>query len=94
MGVPVTQYPQSRVAPAVSAETLLMLLALSILLFGAVLWADKEPQVEKTDFSVTYLSTQILRQGHAAKLYDLEEQKRVKATLYTHAEPLIFGGIL
>ena len=75
---------------AFSFEAWLMLFALAILLVGAVLWADKEPQVEKTDFTVTYLAAQILRQGHAAQLYDLEEQERVKATLYTHAEPLIF----
>src|SRR5205085_1828607 len=46
--------------------------------------------VEKTDFSVTYIGAYILHHGNAPLLYDLGEQVRLRKTLYTRAEPLIF----
>src|SRR5579872_7173936 len=81
---------KSNVGLSFCTEVVLVLVALAVLIAGAALWTAREPQVERTDFSVTYLATQILHRGENTDLYDLSEQRRVKATLYRYAEPLIF----
>src|SRR6266851_9296398 len=64
--------------------------AAAVLLCGAVVWAARGPNVEKTDFSVTYLGARIIYQGQGAKVYDLREQASLKSSLFTRAEPLIY----
>jgi hypothetical protein len=64
--------------------------AAAVLLCGAVVWAARGPNVEKTDFSVTYLGARIIYQGQGAKLYDLREQASLKSSLFARAEPLIY----
>jgi hypothetical protein len=61
-----------------------------VLLLGAVFWTDRGPNVEKTDFSVTYIGASLVHQGNGARLYDLRTQANLKARLFTRAEPLIY----
>ena len=69
---------------------MLVLLGFAILLVSAVLWADQPPTMEKTDFSVTYIGSRMVYLGQGSKLYDLAEQKKLKASLLKDAEPLIY----
>jgi hypothetical protein len=71
-------------------ENLIVLIAVGVLLVAAVFWADKPPTMEKTDFSVTYIGGRMVHSGMGAKLYDLEEQQKVKAQLLKNAEPLVY----
>jgi hypothetical protein len=73
-----------------SVEVAIAWFAAASVLFGAVLWADHSPSIEMTDFSVTYIGARIVHEGRGSKLYDLAEQKQTKASLLTHAQPLIF----
>src|SRR5260370_24651184 len=66
------------------------LLGAAILLFGAVLWSARGPNVEKTDFSLTYVGARIVHQGLGSRLYDLDLQKRVRDSLFRHPNPLFF----
>ena len=75
---------------AVTIETGAAFLAAIVLLLGALLWSDKEPQVQKTDFSVTYIGSRMVYLGLGPKLYDLAEQKKLKDSLLKDSEPLIF----
>ena len=75
---------------AVTIETGAAFLAGVVLLLGALLWSDKKPQVEKTDFSVTYIGGRMVYLGLGPKLYDLAEQKKLKDSLLKDSEPLIF----
>ena len=61
-----------------------------VLLLGAVVWSYRGPLTEKTDFSVTYIGSRIVHDGNGAKLYDLQEQERVRSSLLRNAEPLIY----
>jgi hypothetical protein len=71
-------------------ERALLLFGGLVLLCGAVLWSDRGANVEKTDFSMTYVGARIVYEGQGARLYDLQEQARLRASLYTRAEGLIF----
>jgi hypothetical protein len=75
---------------AVTIETGTAFLAAVVLLLGALLWSDKEPQVQKTDFSVTYIGSRMVYLGLGPKLYDLAEQKKLKDSLLKNSDPLIF----
>src|SRR6266705_386881 len=66
------------------------LLGVAILLFGAVLWSARGPNVEKTDFSLTYVGARIVHQGLGTRLYDLDLQKQVRDSLFQHPNPLFF----
>ena len=71
-------------------ESILVLIAAAVILFGAVLWTAVGPLAEKTDFAFTYLAARMVHQHEGAKLYDLEEQQKVKAALFKSANPLIY----
>jgi hypothetical protein len=73
-----------------SLDVYLALAGAVVLLVAAVVGASRSQNTEKTDFSVTYIGAYILHTGNAAHLYDLDEQVRLRKTLYTRAEPLIF----
>src|SRR5260370_23917359 len=62
----------------------------SIFLVGAVLWSAHGPNVEKSDFSLTYVATQIVHQGLGARLYDTSLQKEIQDSLFAHPNPLFF----
>jgi Glycosyltransferase family 87 len=66
------------------------LLAVSVLLFGAALWAVRSPSVEKTDFSLTYVGATIEHEGLGRSLYDITLQKLVRDSLFRHPSPLFF----
>jgi hypothetical protein len=71
-------------------EATMGLLAAAILLVGAVLWCSHGPNVEKTDFSLTYVGARIVHQGLGSKLYDINFQKQVRDSLFEHPNPLFF----
>src|SRR5438477_2037071 len=71
-------------------EGFMGLLAAAILLFGAVLWSARGPNVEKTDFSLTYVGARIVHEGHGARLYDMQLQKEVRDSTFAHPNPLLF----
>src|SRR5216683_8377383 len=66
------------------------LLGCAILMIGAVLWSARGPNVEKTDFSLTYVGARIVQQGLGSRLYDLDLQKQVRDSLFRHPNPLFF----
>ena len=71
-------------------EGFMGLFAAAILLFGAVLWSARGPNVEKTDFSLTYVGARIVHEGHGARLYDMQLQKEVRDSTFAHPNPLLF----
>jgi hypothetical protein len=71
-------------------EATMGLLAAAILLAGAVLWSSRGPNVEKTDFSLTYVGARIVHQGLGSKLYDINFQKQIRDSLFEHPNPLFY----
>jgi hypothetical protein len=71
-------------------ENIVAFLGFAILLVSAVVWADKAPTMEKTDFSVTYIGSRMVYFGMGTKLYDLDEQQKLKSSLLKDAGPLIY----
>ena len=71
-------------------ELTLGLFAAAVLLYGAVLWSARSPNVEKTDFSLTYVGARIVHQGLGSRLYDIDFQKQVRNSLFAHPNPLFF----
>ncbi len=71
-------------------ETTLVFLAAAVLVFSSVLWTANGRNLEKIDFSVTYLGARMVHQGQGAKLYDLTEQVKLRSALYQHPNPLIY----
>lgn len=74
----------------IALESYVMQFALALLLVSAVIWADRPPTMEKTDFSVTYIGSRMVYLGLGSKLYDLGEQGKLKKALLPHAEPLLY----
>jgi len=66
------------------------LFAAAILLVGSVFWSANGPNVEKTDFSLTYVGARIVHQGIGARLYDITLQKQIRDSLFAHPNPLLF----
>jgi glycosyl transferase family 87 len=73
-----------------SVEVAIAWFGVAIVLFGAVLWTNHSPANEMTDFSVTYIGARIVHEGRGSNLYDVAEQEKTKASVFTHAQPLIF----
>jgi hypothetical protein len=71
-------------------EATMGLFAAAILLAGAVLWSSHGPNVEKTDFSLTYVGARIVHQKWGSSLYDINFQKQVRDSLFQHPNPLFF----
>src|ERR1051326_1965273 len=71
-------------------DTTLATIAAGILLIAAVLWSASGPNVEKTDFSLTYVGAHIIHHGLGSRLYDPEFQKNVRDSLFLHPNPLLF----
>lgn len=61
-----------------------------VIVLGAVFWASFGPQVEQTDFSMTYVGARILDAGHSAQLYDLPTQVAVRKATFARPNPLLF----
>ena len=66
------------------------LLAVAILLVSAVVWSADGPNVEKTDFSLTYVGAKLVHDGFGHKLYDITLQKKTRDSLFQHPSPLFF----
>lgn len=66
------------------------LLGAAVLLFGAVLWSANGPNVEKTDFSLTYVGAKIVHDGLGSRLYDIDLQTQVRDATFRHPNPLFF----
>jgi hypothetical protein len=49
-------------------EATIAMFGAAVLLLGAVLWADRSPLTEKTDFSVTYIAPGWSSEGQGARL--------------------------
>lgn len=62
----------------------------AVLLFGAVLWSANGPNVEKTDFSLTYVAAKVVHDGMGSQLYDIGLQKQVRDATFRHPNPLLF----
>jgi len=71
-------------------EATLGLFAAAVFLLGAVFWSTNSPNVEKTDFSLTYVGARIVHQGVGSRLYDLSFQKQLRNSLFQHPNPLFF----
>jgi Glycosyltransferase family 87 len=71
-------------------EIVLTFVAASVLLVGALLWADNLPGITETDFSVTYIGARMVHLGMGSRLYNLSEQKRIKDSLNIGGKTLIF----
>src|SRR5579864_2991994 len=66
------------------------LLGAAILLFSAVLWTAHGSNVEKTDFSLTFVGATIVHQGMGRDLYNISLQKQLRDSLFQHPVPLFF----
>lgn len=71
-------------------ETGLSYVILAVMVLSAVLWARFSPQVEQTDFSMTYIGARILHLGRSARLYDLQEQTAMRKSTFARPSPLLF----
>lgn len=71
-------------------ESMLGILGIAILLVAAVVWSGRGPNVEKTDFVLTYMGAHILHQGSGAQLYDINFQMHVRDFLFEHPNPLLY----
>ena len=80
----------SRGEPFHSTESTLGALAVAIILIGAVLWSARGSHPEKTDFSVTYVGAYMVHHGLRARLYDLTSQSRIRDSLFSDPNPLVF----
>jgi hypothetical protein len=71
-------------------EGMLGMLGIAILLVAAVVWSARGPNIEKTDFVLTYVGAHIVHQGSGARLYDINFQKQVRDSLFQHPNPLFY----
>jgi len=71
-------------------DTTFALSGVAILLLSAVFWSARGPNVEKTDFSLTFVGAKIVHDGRGRELYDLNLQKQIRNSLYQHPVPLLF----
>jgi hypothetical protein len=71
-------------------EGMLGLLGVAILLAAAVVWSARGPNVEKTDFVLTYVGAHIVHQGLGAQLYDINFQKQLRDSLFKDPNPLFY----
>jgi len=78
------------IAKGIKFESLLALCGGAVFLVSVVLLVDRPPINERTDFSVTYIGSRMVHLGMGSKLYDLDEQQKIKKPLLPDAEPLIF----
>src|SRR6266496_5211699 len=81
--------PESRFVLGLN-DGALALLGAAILLFSAVWWTAHGSNVEKTDFSLTYVGAKIVHDGMGRDLYNISLQKQLRNSLYQHPVPLFF----
>ena len=81
--------PNPRLGTVLNDGTL-GLVALAILLVAAVLWSANSPNVEHTDFALTYVGAHIVHSGTGNRLYDTGLQVQLRNSMFQHASPLYF----
>ena len=86
----VAQVDSVPISKPLNLERVAAVLGMAVILLGVLFWVDRPVTVEQTDFSVTYLGARMIYLGLGAKLYDLGEQHKLKASLLPHGEPLIY----
>ena len=62
----------------------------AILIFSAILWTARGPNVERTDFSLSYVGARIVHDGGGSQLYNIALQKSLRDSLFQHPVPLFF----
>jgi hypothetical protein len=68
----------------------LALFGTAVLLFAAVTWTARGANVEKTDFSLTYVGARIVHDGIGRQLYDLALQENLRNSFFQHPVPLFY----
>ena len=71
-------------------DTALAFFGAAVLLFSAVVWTARGQNVEKTDFSLTYVGATLVHHGMGHHLYDLSLQKQLRDSLFRRPVPLFF----
>jgi len=71
-----------RASQPTAREIRIALVITAALLLGKVLLQVVTQEARRSDFTALYTGGTIVRQGNGSKLYDLEEQTRVKETLF------------
>jgi glycosyl transferase family 87 len=71
-------------------DSSLALFGVAVILFAAVLWTAYGPNLEKTDFTLTYVGAKIVHDGLGSRLYDIALQKQVREAVFQHPNPLFF----
>jgi Glycosyltransferase family 87 len=71
-------------------DGMLGLFALTILLVAFVFWSARGPNVERTDFALTYAGAHIVHAGMGRQLYDTRLQVQLRDSLFQYPSPLYF----
>jgi hypothetical protein len=71
-------------------DSTLAFVGAAILISGAVLWTARGPNVERTDFSLSYVGARIVHDGGGSQLYNITLQKSLRDSLFQHPVPLFF----
>jgi hypothetical protein len=71
-------------------ENIIVFIAATVILGGALLWTQRTPGITQTDFSVTYVGARIIYLGLGAHLYDLPEQQKIKEAVHIGGKTLIY----
>lgn len=66
------------------------LLIAAVLLYTAVLWTSNELNVERTDFSLSYVGAKVVHSGMGRQLYNLDLQTQLRNSLFPRPVPLFF----
>ena len=88
--MPITEFAPSLRKHAIGFEGVVALCGIAAFLVAIVLGAGRGTFAEKTDFSSIYIGARIVHQGHGSKLYSLEEQGHLRASLFQHPNPQIY----
>jgi Glycosyltransferase family 87 len=68
----------------------LALIGVAILLAAFAAWSSRGPNVEKTDFALTYVGAYIVHEGSGTDLYDTRIQVKLRDSMFQNPSPLYF----
>ena len=71
-------------------DSTLALAGVAVLLVAIVFWGAGGPNIERTDFAMTYVGAKIVHDGLGPRLYDIGLQVKLRDSLFQHASPLYF----
>lgn len=75
--------------PATRTEFVFAIGLISVFLFAIIILTIALNGVRRSDFTCFYTSGLIIRQGHASRLYDPDEQARIQRQLFNRKDLLI-----